>query len=655
MQLRKVCNHPYLFEGAEAGPPYKDGPHLWENSGKMQLLHKLLPKLKERKSRVLIFCQMTRVLDILEDYMRLVGHEYCRIDGNTDGERREQQIDEFNSEGSTKFVFLLSTRAGGLGINLATADICILYDSDYNPQMDLQAMDRCHRLGQKKPVQVFRLISEGTVEEKIIERAERKLFLDAAVIQQGRLAEQHSALDKKDLMKMVRFGADAILNSKGGTYTDEDIDALIARGQERTNEMQARLETDAKHNLANFSLLADDETGRDTFSFDGKNYRDMDKKGGNFINLPQRQRKRNYDLDALSRASANMKGPGDGTKKRRKGPALHDFQLFDMAKLNVILSKERSLAAMKDQRLKEVSDLRREAVNAPTFGSGVAPGRSMEELIRQAEELENSVGELELTAEEEASKEALLAEGFPDWSRKDFKAFCTSLERHGRYDFESISQDVMSETGKDVKEIQRYFVAFWTNYQRISEWEKIIEKIERGEKKILRLRQIRDAIQEKVERHLEETFGRFYSEKSKEPNAKVPSVAELLHYSWPKMKLNYGPGSRGKGYQEEEDAFLICMMYRHGYGAAERIRMEIRRAWQFRFDWYFKSRSAQDIQKRCDLVVKIVERENEELRKKEEEEEAKKDQVLTEQNKDPASAATDKPATAEPPSTPMQM
>lgn len=147
MQLRKVCNHPYLFDGAEEGPPYLDGPHLWENSGKMQLLHKLLPKLKANGSRVLIFCQMTRVLDILEDYFRLVGHDYCRIDGSTDGEKRDAQMDDFNNKGSSKFAFLLSTRAGGLGINLATADIVILYDSDWNPQVDLQAMDRAHRIG----------------------------------------------------------------------------------------------------------------------------------------------------------------------------------------------------------------------------------------------------------------------------------------------------------------------------------------------------------------------------------------------------------------------------------------------------------------------------------------------------------------------------
>ena len=168
MQLRKVCNHPYLFEGAEPGPPYMDGPHLWENSGKMSLLHKLLPKLKAKGSRVLIFSQMTRVLDILEDYMQLLNYEYCRIDGSTDGEKRDTQMDIFNQPGSSKFCFLLSTRAGGLGINLNTADIVIIYDSDWNPQVDLQAMDRAHRIGQTKPVQVFRFITEGTIEEKIV-------------------------------------------------------------------------------------------------------------------------------------------------------------------------------------------------------------------------------------------------------------------------------------------------------------------------------------------------------------------------------------------------------------------------------------------------------------------------------------------------------
>lgn len=194
MQLRKVCNHPYLFEGAEPGPPYTTGEHLIDNCGKMVLLDKLLKRMKTKGHRILIFSQMTRVLDILEDYLAYREFDYCRIDGQTQGDLREEQIEEFNAPDSTKFCFLLSTRAGGLGINLATADTVILYDSDWNPQMDLQAQDRAHRIGQTKPVRVFRFVTERTLEEKIVERAERKLHLDALVIQQGRLVDSNKGL-----------------------------------------------------------------------------------------------------------------------------------------------------------------------------------------------------------------------------------------------------------------------------------------------------------------------------------------------------------------------------------------------------------------------------------------------------------------------------
>lgn len=142
MQLRKCCNHPYLFDGAEPGPPYTTDMHLVTNSGKMVVLDKLLPKLKEQGSRVLIFSQMTRVLDILEDYCMWRNYEYCRLDGQTPHDERQASINAYNEPGSSKFVFMLSTRAGGLGINLATADVVILYDSDWNPQVDLQAMVR---------------------------------------------------------------------------------------------------------------------------------------------------------------------------------------------------------------------------------------------------------------------------------------------------------------------------------------------------------------------------------------------------------------------------------------------------------------------------------------------------------------------------------
>lgn len=173
MQLRKCAGHPYLFPGVEdrSLPPL--GEHLVENCGKMVVLDKLLKRLRERGHRVLLFTQMTRILDILEDYLVMRRYPYCRIDGNTAHEDREEFIDKFNAPESDKFLFLLSTRAGGLGINLQTADVVILFDSDWNPQADLQAQDRAHRIGQKKPVQVFRLVTEHTIEEKIVERAQQ--------------------------------------------------------------------------------------------------------------------------------------------------------------------------------------------------------------------------------------------------------------------------------------------------------------------------------------------------------------------------------------------------------------------------------------------------------------------------------------------------
>jgi SWI/SNF-related matrix-associated actin-dependent regulator of chromatin subfamily A member 5 len=488
-------------------------------------------------------------------------------------------------------------------------------------------VDRAHRLGQKKPVQVFRFITEGTVEEKIIERADRKLFLDAAVIQQGSFAEQHSSLEKDELMKMVRFGADQILSGKGGTYSDDDIDALIAKGEEKTNEINEKLQTDVKHNLADFKLLADGDDGRDTFSFDGKNYRGEETTGVSFINLPQRQRKRNYDVNEYFRDAMNTGGPSSGikahaadaaTKKRKRGPTFHDFQLFDSERLNGLAEKERHLATKKQEQIRLIGEFRaraKQSASANFVESNPAVGRDT--LLKQADEMEQRLKDFTLSPEETQLKSRLYGEGFPDWNKKDYKSFCAALERHGRYDFASISREVRNETGKTDKEIQRYFVAFWTNYRRIQDWKKVLEKIERGEKKILRLRQTRDQIQEKIERHLEDTFGsEFFNVK----DGKIPSANELLEHSWYKMKINYGSSSKGRAYQEEEDAFLIAMMYRHGYGAAERIRMSIRRAWQFRFDWYFKSRSALEIQKRCDFLVKIIEKENEDIRKATEEE-----------------------------------
>ena len=241
MQLRKCCNHPYLFDGAEPGPPFTTDEHLVDNAGKMVILDKLLRKMRERGSRVLIFSQMSRMLDILEDYCLFREYSYCRIDGSTMHEDRIAAIDEYNRPGSDKFIFLLTTRAGGLGINLTSADVVVLFDSDWNPQADLQAMDRAHRIGQTKQVYVFRFVTEHAIEERILERAAQKLRLDQLVIQQNRAQSQtqgKGAQSKDELVDMIQHGAERIINSKDSMEVKDDIDAIIAQGEERTAELQ---------------------------------------------------------------------------------------------------------------------------------------------------------------------------------------------------------------------------------------------------------------------------------------------------------------------------------------------------------------------------------------------------------------------------------
>eukprot|EP00388_Colpodella_angusta_P011897 GDKJ01030285.1.p1 GENE.GDKJ01030285.1~~GDKJ01030285.1.p1 ORF type:complete len:1113 (+),score=257.90 GDKJ01030285.1:343-3339(+) len=247
MQLRKCCNHPYLFEGVEP-EPFVEGEHLIEASSKLKLLDKLLPKLFSEGSRVLIFSQMTKVLDIISDWLNFRRIKHLRIDGNTGSSERQESIENFNKPGTDVDIFILSTRAGGLGINLATADVVILFDSDFNPQMDLQAMDRAHRIGQKKPVRVFRLVTDGTVEEKIVERALKKLKIDA-LVSAGRKKQLRDRKkgdeDKNELAEMVKHGAADILKVQQTGSEEEgfeiNIDEILEAAEKRTKNVQEQL------------------------------------------------------------------------------------------------------------------------------------------------------------------------------------------------------------------------------------------------------------------------------------------------------------------------------------------------------------------------------------------------------------------------------
>ncbi|CAI5467351.1 unnamed protein product [Closterium sp. Yama58-4] len=323
-ELKKCCNHPFLFESADYGygggaaagaldaqgkaqrivlgsgkttlldklltrlkeraTVFSSSPR-WvlfgqgaadrAGSGKTTLLDKLLTRLKETGHRVLIFSQMVRMLDILADYLALRGFQFQRLDGSTRADLRQQAMEHFNAPGSDDFCFLLSTRAGGLGINLATADTVIIFDSDWNPQNDLQAMSRAHRIGQQDVVNIYRFVTSGSVEEDILERAKRKMVLDHLVIQKlnaaGRLEKttskkSSSMFDKNELAAILRFGAEELFKEKvseeeGASRLENlDIDEILARAEkiDSSTAGEGANELLSAFTVANFSSTEND-------------------------------------------------------------------------------------------------------------------------------------------------------------------------------------------------------------------------------------------------------------------------------------------------------------------------------------------------------------------------------------------------------------
>ncbi len=250
MLLRLCCNHPFLIKGAEK-EMIKHFTNetameiLIKSSGKMTLLDKLLPKLYADGHRVLIFSQFRMVLDIIEDYMTVKGIGYERVDGTITGKKRQSAIDRYTEKGI--FAMLLSTRAGGVGINLTAADTVIIYDSDWNPQNDIQAQARAHRIGQTRPVKVYRLLTRNTYEGAMFRAASMKLGLDYAVMHNMRgntsmeginseRADHVSALSKKEQEYLLKHGAYSIFHgTKEGDeeestkFCEANIDQILQR------------------------------------------------------------------------------------------------------------------------------------------------------------------------------------------------------------------------------------------------------------------------------------------------------------------------------------------------------------------------------------------------------------------------------------------
>ncbi|KAI9203985.1 SNF2 family N-terminal domain-containing protein [Polychytrium aggregatum] len=564
MQLRKCCNHPYLFDGAEPGPPYTTDVHLLENSGKMAILDKLLDRLKASGSRVLLFSQMSRMLDILEDYCCWKGYNYCRIDGNTSHEDRVNSIDAYNKPDSEKFIFLLTTRAGGLGINLATADIVIMYDSDWNPQVDLQAEDRAHRIGQKKQVVVFRFITENAVEEKIIERATQKLRLDQLVIQQGRNVQQSKAASKDELLTMIQHGAHSIFASTDSTVSNDDIEDILLRSEEKTAELEAKYKDAGLDDLQKFT------SDGSVYQWEGSDFRSNQKGalGFGWIGPSQRAKKTSgYGVDAYYKEALRIGNKPAGTKapKPPRTALASDFQFYPTRLLE--LQEKETLAYRKQIGYK-----------VPKDSDTTDPEQEKQKRLREQERIDNAEP---LTEDEIQEKESFANQGF-DWSKRDFSSFIKGNEKWGRHNIEAIAKEM---EGKDPEEVRRYSQVFWSRYKELADWEKLVARIEEGEAKLQKQQEIQDMLTARIGK---------------------------LRLPLQQLKIVYGT-SKGKNYTEEEDRFLLVALEKLGYGSEEvyeKIREEIKRSTLFRFDWFLKSRTAVEIGRRCTSLISLMMKES---------------------------------------------
>ncbi|KAJ5532663.1 SNF2-related protein [Penicillium frequentans] len=573
MQLRKCCNHPYLFEGAEPGPPYTTDEHLVFNSGKMAILDKLLNRMQADGSRVLIFSQMSRVLDILEDYCVFREYNYCRIDGTTAHEDRIAAIDDYNKPGSDKFIFLLTTRAGGLGINLTTADIVVLFDSDWNPQADLQAMDRAHRIGQTKQVKVFRFVTENAIEEKVLERAAQKLRLDQLVIQQGRAQQQSkNAASKDDLLGMIQHGAANVFGPRTGDGSSNDIsqddfEAILRKGEERTAQLNKKYEKLGIDDLQKFS-------SESAYEWNGQDFTERKKDiGMTWINPAKRERKEQfYSIDKYYRQALATGGRTADTKPKvpraPKQTTVHDWQFFP--------------PGLQELQEKETAYFHKEIGYKAPLPEGPEEELSDREAERDLEqqEIDNSQP---LTEEERAEKDRMSEEGFSTWNRRDFQQFVNGSAKFGRTDYKGIATEVDS---KEPDEVEEYAEVFWRRYTEIQDYPKYLKVIEQGEEKLRKMNHQRKMLRKKMEMY------------------RVPLQ---------QLKINYTVSTTNKKvYTEEEDRFLLVMLDKYGVegdGLYDKIRDEVRESPLFRFDWFFLSRTPVEIGRRCTTLLNTIAKE----------------------------------------------
>ena len=574
VQTRKCCSHPYLFDGVEEGPPYVTDSHIVNASGKMIVLDKLLDRLRADGHRCLLFCQFIETLNILEDYLMWKGLKYFRLDGSTDLDDRQQMINAFNDPSNHEeyFIFMISTRAGGLGINLQTADTVIFYDSDWNPQVDLQAMDRAHRIGQLKPVNVYRLITACTVEERILSRASYKLNLDRNIIQRKRDdgTDDPLILSKDDAIATLNRGLDFILRSESNKQsTDEqkqiDIDTLIEKSKKIRdgNEKELVLTKETielnkqafKQNLVKLGAMEN----YTVYEFEGENFRVIQAKH------------LNEQMIANQKVKSKLR-----SVRPQKEIVLEKYRFYPM-KLPYLLERE----AYAYKKLINYE---------PKFEECDDSALAFRRYNAEREKIRNA---LPLSRSEEEEKNRMLKMGFQNWSKGEYNLVIQAMRLYGRYNYSSISKYIQTKTPEEVEE---YLKVLWERVNELSNASSIIQSIEKTEASIRRKNELHQLLHKAFK------------------NVENPITDIKIDYSLMRHDLN-------SFFNEEEDKILLWLYYKYQsfYLSAEektentisekklfqRIRNEIRYIPTFRFNWYFMSCDANMLNNRCKYLLKL--------------------------------------------------
>lgn len=390
-------------------------------------------------------------------------------------------------------------------------------------------------------MQVFRLVTDDTVEVKVVERAQQKLKLDAMVVQQGRLMDKDKKMSKQELLETLKFGAERIFRSKESSITDDDIETILVEGRRRTEELE-KLQAADKGDMYDFRL----DGGMGAQIFEGKDYSDRSNRQADplasllLFETGKRERK---TVQTYSEGVAKPAATEEG-EKRQKLPKhlrlgkLEDWQFFNRTRLNELQAEELRLF---DEML--------DRGEAPQMGS-------ISKLVILPPELHEE-------------KQRLLSEGFGEWTRVHYNNFVKASAKHGRNEHEKIAK----EMGKPVDEIKRYCEVFWSRGEaefQPQEWDRMLKQVEKGEKKV-------------------EEIGRL--------TAATAKLIGLFDDPWEELTFR-NVGNVNRIFTAVEDRYLLCLTHLHGYGNWEQVRNSIRRCDRFRFDFYLQSCSAETIGKR---------------------------------------------------------